>query len=61
MKKNTENTIFIKSNIEVKNQVNRLKEYKSPKLKNYGSISELVLAMGGLGTDGSGFPPVSLT
>lgn len=38
-----------------------LKEYKSPTLTSYGDISELVLAMGGLGTDGFPIPSLSLT
>ncbi|MEZ5428365.1 MAG: hypothetical protein R2747_19000 [Pyrinomonadaceae bacterium] len=37
------------------------KEYQKPELKIYGGIAELVLALGGAGADGSGFPPVSLT
>lgn len=42
-------------------EIKKLKEYKTPKLITYGDISELVLANGGVGTDGSGFPPFSLT
>ncbi len=61
MEKNNKNTVLCESTIVENNELKQLKEYKSPKLTTYGGISELVLNMGGVGTDGSGFPPFSLT
>lgn len=61
MEKTTNDVNFNKSKTTADTNPEKLKIYKKPKLTIYGDISDLVLANGGTGTDGSGFPPVSLT
>jgi hypothetical protein len=37
------------------------KNYKKPVLSHYGTVSKLVKSLGGVGTDGGGLPPFTLT
>ena len=61
MKKINKYTTLNPSRNEKTNETIQLKEYKTPKLVNYGTISDLVLALAGIGPDGGNPPPLTFS